>query len=71
MIAVVFGIFIVYNAIVDMQSAITMKKGGYVYWYVALIISLVTLLSGIILILLKNKAAEIIAEYVKCTQNSN
>lgn len=61
MIAVVFGIFIVYNAIIDMQSAITMKKGGYVYWYAALIISLVTLASGIILILLKNKAAEIVA----------
>ena len=61
MIAVVFGIFIIYNAIIDMQSAITMKKGGYDYWYAALIISLVTLASGIILILLKNKAAEIVA----------
>ena len=61
MVAVVFGIFIVYNAIIDLQSALTMKKGGYVYWYVALIISLATLASGIILILLKNKAAEAIA----------
>lgn len=60
-VAVVFGIYIIYNAIIDLQSAITMKKAGYVYWYAALIISLVTLAAGVILILLKNLAADVVA----------
>lgn len=61
MIAVVFGIFIIYNAIIDLQSTIKMKKGGYVYWYASLIISLITLASGIVLVLLRNKAADAVA----------
>lgn len=60
-IAVVFGIFIVYNAIIDLQSTMQMKKGGYVYWYASLIISLVTLAAGIVLVLLRNKAVEAVA----------
>lgn len=61
MIAVIFGIYIVYNSIIDLQSALRMKKGKYVYWYAALIISLITLVSGIVLIFLRNKAADAVA----------
>lgn len=54
-VAVVFGILILYHGIVDLQQTFSLKKSGYPYWTVALVFSLLILVAGIVLILLKKE----------------
>ncbi len=57
-VAVVFGIIVIFHAVIDMQETFAMKKAQYKYWYVALIISIITLILGILLIVLKREVAD-------------
>ncbi len=54
LVAVVFGIIILYHGIVNTEHAIAIKKSGYDKWYLSLIFSLITVVAGILLIVLKN-----------------
>jgi len=64
LLAIVFGTVILCHGIVDLQNAIKMYNGKYKFWYVALIISLLTLGAGITLIALNTKAFELLARAI-------
>ncbi len=53
-VAVVFGIIILYHGIVNFQNSLIIKKSGYNLWYLSLIFALVTVLAGILLIIFKD-----------------
>ena len=52
------GIVIIYHGIIDLQNTVIMSRARYPYWWVALLISLVTLAAGIVLIVLQNTAIQ-------------
>lgn len=60
-ITVIFGIYILFNGIIDLQSALIMKKANVVSWQVALIISIIAIIFGIVLIVLKKEATDIVS----------
>lgn len=60
-VAIVLGIVIIYHGIVDLQNTVIMSKARYRYWWVALLISLITLAAGIVLIVLQNTAMQSLA----------
>ena len=55
-VAIVLGIVIIYHGIIDLQNTVIMSKAKYPYWWVALLLSLVTLAAGIVLIVVQNTA---------------
>ncbi len=55
LVAVVFGIVILYHGIIDCVQTVSLRKVNYKYWYVGLIISILTILSGIVMIILQNR----------------
>ena len=57
-VAIVLGIGIIYHGIIDLQNTVIMSRARYPYWWVALLISLVTLAAGIVLIVLQNTAIQ-------------
>lgn len=61
LVAVAFGIIILYHGIVNLQSALLLKKLNYKFWYLALIFALVTVFAGVLLITLKNQIIKDIA----------
>ena len=66
-VAVVFGIIILYQGIVNFQSALVIKRSGYSLWYLSLIFALVTILAGILLIVLKGVIGQWIATVIGVT----
>lgn len=58
LVAVVFGIIIIYHGIIDCVQTVTMQRSGYKYWFIGLIISILTVLAGIIMIILQNKVIQ-------------
>ena len=61
LIAVAFGIIVLYHGIVHFQSALLLKKLYYKFWYIALIFASLTILAGILLMILKDKFIDGIA----------
>ena len=61
MVAIVLGIVIIFHGIIDLQNTVAMAKAKYLYWWVALIISLITLAAGIVLIVLQNTVMQSLA----------
>lgn len=61
LVAVAFGIIILYHGIVNLQSALLLKKSNYKFWYIALIFALLTVFAGVLLITLKNQIINAIA----------
>lgn len=51
-VAVVFGILILFHGIVDVQQTVALKRAGYRYWPLALVFSILTLAAGIVFIVL-------------------
>ena len=61
LIAVAFGIIILYHGIINLQNAMLLKKLNYQFWYVALIFACFTILAGALLMILKDKLIDAIA----------
>jgi len=61
LVAVAFGIIILYHGIVNLQSALQLKKLNYKFWYIALVFALLTVFAGVLLITLKNLMLDAIA----------
>lgn len=61
MVAVVFGIVILFHGIVDAQSTVELYKARDALWPVALIISLLTIAAGCVLIFLSSLVVEMLA----------
>lgn len=61
LIAVAFGIIVLYHGIVHLQSALLLKKINYKFWYIALIFASLTILAGILLMVLKDRFIDGIA----------
>ena len=51
-VAVVFGILILFHGIIDIQQTISLKRAGYKYWSLALVFSILTIAAGIVFIVL-------------------
>ncbi len=61
LVAVAFGIIILYHGILDFQNTHLLKKHNYKYWPIALVIAILTVLAGLVLIILKNQAIRSLA----------
>jgi uncharacterized membrane protein HdeD (DUF308 family) len=61
LIAVAFGIIVLYHGIVNLQNALLLKKLNYKFWYISLIFACSTILAGAILMILKDKLIDAIA----------
>ncbi len=61
LLAVAFGIIVLYHGIVHLQNALLLKKLYYKFWYVALIFASLTILAGFLLMILKDKFIDGIA----------
>ena len=58
LVAVVFGIIVLFHGIINLQNTFALKKSGYRFWPAALVIAILTLLLGITLIILKRFAMQ-------------
>lgn len=67
LIAVAFGIIVLYHGILNLESAILIKKSGYKLWYISLIFALITIVAGLMLIILKNVFINYLATIIGAT----
>lgn len=67
LVAVAFGIIILYHGIVNFQNTLVIKKSGYNLWYLSLIFALLTIVAGLLLIILKNVFINYIATIIGIT----
>ncbi len=61
LVAVAFGIIILYHGILDFQNTHFLRKANYKYWVAALVIAILTAVAGIVLIILQNQAIKSLA----------
>ncbi|MBR2861442.1 MAG: DUF308 domain-containing protein [Clostridia bacterium] len=61
LVAVAIGIVILFHGILDCQSTAKLYRNKYKYWFIALIMSVITIGTGIALIILKNQAIQTLA----------
>ena len=61
LVAVVFGILILFHGIVDVQSTVKLYKARDALWPVALVISVLTIAAGVVLICLRKQAVQTLA----------
>lgn len=67
LVAVAFGIIILYHGIVNFESSLIIKKAGYQFWYISLIFALLTIVAGLMLIILKNTFFNYLATIIGVT----
>ncbi len=67
LVAVAFGIIILYHGIINLQNSIFIKKAGYKLWYISLIFAFLTIIAGLLLITLKTVFANYLATIIGAT----